>query len=69
MKAKNLYHLGDSRAPKEWEEIDIIKKARPAPSGQEVSLQRLDGTNICLWYTRTQVFWNPKSDFFLVEEE
>ena len=65
--AENIYHISSSPAPKEWEEIPEIKKKRPSPIGQEVSLQRLDNTNICIWYTRKFVSWNPASDPFVIE--
>lgn len=69
MKAKNIYHLSSEPAPKEWTEIPEIKEKRPSPIGQEVSLQRLDGTNICIWYTRKAVYWNPVGDPFIVTEK
>ncbi len=69
MKAKNIYQLGSSPAPKAWEGLEGIKEAMPQPIGHEVSLQRLDGTNICIWYTRTQVYWNPASEPFIVFEQ
>ena len=68
MKAKNIYHFSSSPAPKEWEEMPEIKKQRPSPIGHEVSLQRLDGTNICMWYIRARVFWKPASDPFIMEK-
>ena len=69
MKVINIYKTGSSPAPEEWEEIEEIKKERPSPIGQEVSLQRIDGTSIAIWYTRKSIYWNPVGDPFLVEEE
>lgn len=68
IKAFNIYKCGSSKAPKEWEQIPLIKLAMPSPIGQEISLQRIDGTNLCIWYTRKSVWWNPVGDPFYVEE-
>ena len=68
MIAEIVYHISSGPAPKEWEEIKEIKFARPSPIGHEVSLQRFDGTNLCSWYTRSRVTWNPASDIFLVKD-
>ena len=59
-----------SRAPDEWREIPEIKEQRPSPWGQENSLQRIDGTNVCVWLSnKGDGMWNINSDFFLIIEE
>ena len=68
MKGINLYKTGNSPAPKEWEEIPEVKAQRPGLIGQEVSLQRVDGTNVAHWHIRSSVFWKPYGDpIFIIE--
>lgn len=68
MKAKNLHHFGSSPAPEEWEEIQEISDAKPRHN-TELSLQKLNGLNICLWMKRDYVYWEPASDFFHVKSD
>ena len=72
LKAENLHHMDSARAPKEWEQIPEIKNAKPgAPHNDEslVSLQRLDGTNICIWMTKGTHLWQSHGAFFHVTLE
>lgn len=69
MKAEEVFKLNSGPAPKEWRDIPCIKEAYPKLRGHEFSLQRFDGTNLCAWYKRSSVYWNPASEIFLVEQE
>lgn len=71
--ALNLHHLcSHGYNPKEWEEIPIIKEARPVKKGfVEVSLQRLEmqkGINIVYWMGAKNGKWYPASEFFIVKK-
>lgn len=68
MKVKNLYHINSSPAPKEWKEIPEIKKQYPTQRNVEISLQKLDGLNICYWMIGKGGIWNPASEFFYVRK-
>jgi len=67
----NIYRTSSAPAPKEWEDIPEVKEQRPHPSNKcEVSLQRIDGTNVCLWHTRKHIFWNPYGEaIFIIKEK
>ncbi len=67
--AQNILKTGSHPASKEYSEIPEIKEARPRGVGFETSLQEIDGTNICMWYKRSSVYWNPASDPFIVTAE
>lgn len=72
LKAENLNYMDSHPAPKAWEEIPEIKKAKPSPPFKDddlVSLQRLDGTNICIWMTKVTHLWQSHGAFFHVKEE
>jgi len=70
MKIINLCHSNSSPAPEEWKESSEIKKQRPSPIGQISSLQRIDGTNVCGWFsTAGNGQWALNSDLFLVESK
>lgn len=64
--AQNIFKIGSHPAPKEYEDIIEIKESRPKGVGFESSLQELDGTNICMWYKRSSVYWTPASEPFIV---
>lgn len=68
MNAVNIYELSSSPAPEEWKKLPEVIKQRPRKIIMELSLSRLDGTNICLWYYRTlkDVFWHPHGDPIVV---
>ncbi|MDD4970702.1 MAG: hypothetical protein PHT07_14845 [Paludibacter sp.] len=68
MKATNLSNRGSSRAPDEWKEIPEIKAAKPVTINREISLQKLDGFNICVWMTGWGGSWVPNSDLFHVRK-
>lgn len=68
LKAANLYQTPDGPAPKEWALIPEVKAAKPKIKA-EISLQRFAGTNICMWYVRRTVYWNPASDPFIISYE
>ena len=68
MKATNLTHFSSSTAPKEWKEIPCVKEARPSVLGVEISLQKIDKMNICLWMVGWGGVWKPASDFFYVKK-
>jgi len=67
MKVINLMNSNSSPAPKEWNDLPEVKAQRPLSLGQENSLQRVDGTNICAWFSNQGGAWFPNSDFFLVK--
>lgn len=68
MKVINLMSSNSSPAPKEWKDLPEVKTQRPSPNGQESSLQRIDGTNICAWFSNSgNGLWTPNSDFFIVK--
>ena len=55
--------------PKEWKEIEEIKKARPKSGFVEVSLQRLTvrGTTILVqWMGAKNGRWYPHGDIFII---
>ena len=64
MKAVNIYELSSSPAPEEWKKLPEVIKQRPTKVTMEISLSRLDGTNIALWHFRTlkDVYWHPHGD-------
>ena len=66
MKAKNLFTINSSPAPKDWEEIPEIKSQYPTQKNVKKSLYKLDGLNICYWMVCNNGIWNPASDFFYV---
>lgn len=66
--AVNLHHICSGRAPKEWESYPAVAEQKPKMKNAEISLQRIDGTNIVVWCYRTQVFWYPKGDPILITE-
>lgn len=68
MRAKNLKNLGSSPAPKEWAEIQEIKEQRPKKLGVEISLQKLDGHNICVWMIGWGGQWTKSSDYFFIRK-
>ena len=69
MKAKNLSHISNEPAPKEWSEIKEIKECRPNGFNKMVSLQKLDNHNICVWMVNIgDGYWNPGSDYFYVKK-
>lgn len=68
MKATNLNHICSEPAPKEWHNITDIKKAKPSEKKCEISLQKLQGLNVCIWMIRKSVYWVPASDFFYIEK-
>lgn len=57
---------GSSRAPEEWKEIPEIKARRPMKPGFEISLQRVDGTDVCVWMKGWGGVWKPASEYFRV---
>ena len=66
MKAKTLSGCGSSPAPKSWTEIPEIAAARPARFGVEISLQKIDGLNICVWMIGWGGEWQVFSEYFRV---
>lgn len=73
MTAEKVFEISGEPAPKEWESIPGIKEARPIHNkrdreGFESSLQRFVGTNLCCWFVRRSVYWNPVGDIFKVTE-
>jgi hypothetical protein len=68
VKARNIYEISSSPAPKEWQLLPEVIKQRPQKITMEVSLSRLDGTNIAIWYYRTlkDVYWRPYGDPIVV---
>lgn len=67
MEATNLHALCSSIAPREWWMLPEIANAKPKDRNTEISLQRLDDTNICVWMIRKSVWWMPVGDFFIVK--
>lgn len=55
-----------NRAPEEWEEIPAIKGSKPAYRGHKISLQKVENTNICVWYALGKDGWLPASAPYLV---
>jgi hypothetical protein len=68
MKTKNLHHFDSEQAPKEWRDLLEIKAAKPTQRNVEISLQKLDGLNICIWMVSNGGMWKPASDFFHVKK-
>ena len=68
MKATNLTHFSSSPAPDEWRQIPEIKKVRPKQQNVEISLQKIDKFNICLWMVGYGGVWKPASEFFHVKK-
>jgi hypothetical protein len=69
MKAKNLEEFNSSPAPKEWKEIEEIKMGKPKYIIGEISLQKLDGLNICYWtISKYGGYWDRESDYFYVRK-
>lgn len=67
MKAINLHHTNSSPAPLEWADISEIKEHKPRLLGCEISLQKVDGHNICVWMIGLGGVWTPASDLFYVK--
>lgn len=65
-KVKDLDDICSSRAPEEWRQFPEIKMAKPKPFNREISLQKLDGMNICYWSTGWGGRWTRASNFFLI---
>lgn len=68
MKATSLHQFSSGRAPDEWRQIHEIKAQYPKQRNVEVSLQKLDGMNICVWMVGWGGVWEPASDFFHVRK-
>lgn len=65
MKAFPIEHHSVSAAPKGWERIEAISRARP--KGVNSCLQRYDGTDCCQWYKNVSpAIWVPVGPVFLV---
>lgn len=70
MKVRNLDKLGSEPAPREWAEFEEIQKQCPLVHNAQKSLQRLSGTNICVWMISVMGgVWINASNYFIVEEE
>ena len=67
MKARRVNETSSSPAPEEWLKLDAVEAQRPNLRGHESSLQRYDGTNLCRWYVRSKVFWEPHGEILIVE--
>ena len=65
--AKPLSHYTTSPAPEEWKYIKKIRDARPQIRC-EMSLQKIDGTNICVWMVNDNCHWYPYGDYFYVHK-
>lgn len=71
MKAINLNQFGNSiKAPKEWEDIEVIKENRPDFNKNclSISLQKLKvKPNVCQWFIqKVDCRWYPIGDVFYV---
>jgi hypothetical protein len=64
--AVSIYNICSGRAPKKWESYPEVAKQRPNMKNAEISLQRIDGTNIVIWNYRTQVYWFPVGEPVLI---
>jgi len=68
-KVIKLQNESSDPAPREWITIKEIQESHPKIKDADISLQRIDGTNICCWMVRKRMsaFWNISSDLFLVK--
>ena len=67
MKAIDLYHIGSSKAPDGWDEIPEVSATKPRIRNTLISLQKLDGMNVCIWMiSNGDGVWEPVGSFFKV---
>jgi len=69
MKAISINELSSSPVPEEWKKLPEVIKQKPKFMC-ELSLSRLDGTNIVIWYYRTlaNVYWKPYGNPIVIFE-
>jgi hypothetical protein len=70
MKATRIGDLPSIPAPKEWEHIPEIAKAKPSSNGFAVELRKLFCLgNVVVWQRRSTVFSSVASEAFMVTED
>ena len=48
--------------------IEAAKLCVPRPTKGEVSLQKLDGTDIYEWHYRTAVYWHGDGNYMVIKK-